>query len=97
MGDSESRAHPLRAIPPPRATSVGAGRLTVLVFESLGSGDWSRRLAADFGRSPAEIRLTGALLESESLAGAAEFLGIGRTGARNQKELARLAARLGAP
>jgi DNA-binding CsgD family transcriptional regulator len=108
-GDS-GRPYPIRAIPLPAAASPGGGRLTVLVFASPGSGDWSRPLAADFGLTPAEIRLTGALLESDSLARAADSLGISintaktqlasifrRTGLRRQKELVQLAARLGAP
>ncbi len=100
----------IRATPLPASASPGGGRLTVLLFPSPGPVDWSRRLAADFGLTPAEIRLTRALLESPSLARAAAPLGISintaktqlasifrRTGVRSQKELAQLAARLGAP
>jgi DNA-binding CsgD family transcriptional regulator len=110
LRDDSGRPQPIRAIPLPGSASPGGGRLTVLVFASPGSGDWSRRLATDFGLTPAEIRLTLALLESDSLARAAEPLGISintaktqlasifrRTGVRSQKELAQLAARLGAP
>ena len=110
LRDDSGRPQPIRAIPLPASASPGGGRLTVLLFASPCSGDWSRRLAADFGLTPAEIRLTHALLESDSLARAAEPLGISintaktqlasifrRTGVRSQKELAHLAARLGAP
>ncbi len=110
LRDAEGRPQPVRAIPLPHAASPGGGRLTVLVFGVPGPGDWTRRLSADFGLTNAEVRLTHALLESESLARAAESLGISvntaktqlasvfrRTGVRNQKELAQLAARLGAP
>jgi DNA-binding CsgD family transcriptional regulator len=110
LRDDSGRPQPVRAIPLPASASPGGGRLTVLVFASPGSGEWSRRLAADFGLTPAEIRLTCALLENDSLARAAEPLGISintaktqlasifrRTGVRSQKELAQLAARLGAP
>jgi DNA-binding CsgD family transcriptional regulator len=110
LRDDSGRPQPIRAIPLPASASPGGGRLTVLVFASHGSDDWSCRFAAAFGLTPAEIRLTCALLESDSLAGAAESLGISistaktqlasifrRTGVRRQKELAQLAARLGAP
>jgi DNA-binding CsgD family transcriptional regulator len=110
LWDGSGRPQPIRAIPLPASASPGGDRLTVLVFASSRSGDWSHRLAADFGLTPAEIRLTHALLESDSLAQAAEPLGISintaktqlasifrRTGVRSQKELAQLAARLGAP
>jgi DNA-binding CsgD family transcriptional regulator len=110
LRDDRGRPQRVRAIPLPASAGPGGGRLTVLVFASPGSGDWSRLLAADFGLTPAEISLTTALLENDSLARAAESLGISintaktqlasifrRTGVRSQKELAQLAARLGAP
>jgi DNA-binding CsgD family transcriptional regulator len=110
LRDSSGHPQPIRAIPLPASASSGGGRLTVLVFASPGFVDWSRSLETDFGLTPAEIRLTRSLLESHSLARAAEPLGISintaktqlasifrRTGVRSQKELAQLAARLGAP
>jgi DNA-binding CsgD family transcriptional regulator len=110
LRDGSGRLQPIRAIPLPASASPGGGRLTVLVIASAGSADWSSRLAADFGLTPAEVRLTSALLENDSLARAAESLCISintaktqrasifrRTGVRSQKELAQLAARLGAP
>jgi DNA-binding CsgD family transcriptional regulator len=110
LREDDGRPLPVRATPLPASASPGGSRLTVLLFAPPCSGDWARRLAADFGLTPAEIRLTHSLLESDSLARAAESLGISintaktqlasifrRTGVKSQKELAQLAARLGAP
>lgn len=110
LRDDGGRPQPIRAVPLPASDSPGRGALTVLLFAPAGSDDWSLRLTADFGLKAAEIRLTHALLESDSLTRAAGLLGISintaktqlasifrRTGVKSQKELAQLAARLGAP